>query len=56
MYVLVPLLAPLVLLGVMGLAWVEDHLLPPAALLPPALLPPTAPAESASDPSGHPAA
>jgi hypothetical protein len=51
MYVLVPLLAPLVLLGVMGLAWVEDHLLPPAGLLPPA-----APAESASDSSGHPAA
>ena len=29
MYFLVPLLAPLVLLGVMGVAWVEDHLLPP---------------------------
>jgi len=44
MYVLVPLLAPLVLLGVMGLAWVEDHLLPPAA-----------PIEAARDPSSHPA-
>lgn len=30
MFVLVPLLAPLVLLAVMGMAWVEDHLLPPA--------------------------
>ena len=30
MYFLVPLLAPLVLLGVMGMAWIEDHLLPPA--------------------------
>jgi hypothetical protein len=30
MYFLVPLLAPLALLGVMGMAWIEDHLLPPA--------------------------
>lgn len=28
MYVLLPLLPPLVLLAVMGLAWVEEHLLP----------------------------
>ena len=28
MYVLLPLVAPLVLLGMMGLAWVEAHLLP----------------------------
>ena len=30
MYFLVLLLAPLVLLGLMGMGWVEDHLLPPA--------------------------
>jgi hypothetical protein len=36
MYVLVPLLAPLVLLGVMGLAWVEEHLLPPIEPVSPA--------------------
>jgi hypothetical protein len=30
MFVLVPLLAPLVFLAVMGMAWVEDHLVPPA--------------------------
>ena len=30
MFILVPLLAPLVLLAVMGMAWVEDHLVPPA--------------------------
>lgn len=30
MYVLLPLLPPLVLLAVMGMAWLEDHLLPPA--------------------------
>lgn len=29
MYVLVPLAAPVVLLGIMGMAWVETHLLPP---------------------------
>jgi hypothetical protein len=29
-YILMPLLAPLVLLAMMGMAWVEDHLLPPA--------------------------
>jgi hypothetical protein len=29
-YILMPLLAPLVLLAVLGMAWVEDHLLPPA--------------------------
>lgn len=45
MYVLVPLLAPLALLGMMGLAWVEDHLLPPVA-----------PIEPVSDPPAHPAA
>jgi hypothetical protein len=44
MYVLVPLLAPLALLGMMGLAWVEDHLLPPVT-----------PIEPVSDPPGHPA-
>jgi len=30
LYVLLPLLPPLVLLAVLGLAWVEEHLLPPA--------------------------
>ena len=30
MYILMPILAPLVLLAVMGMAWLEDHLLPPA--------------------------
>ncbi len=55
MYFLVPLLAPLVLLGVMGMAWIEDHLLPPAepppqaqAVLVPARDPP--PAELAERP------
>jgi hypothetical protein len=43
MYVLVPLLAPIVLLGVMGLAWVEDHLLPPARPVEPAIDPPRQP-------------
>jgi hypothetical protein len=44
MYVLIPLLAPLALVGMMGLAWVEDHLLPPAT-----------PIEPVSDPSRQPA-
>jgi hypothetical protein len=44
MYVLVPLLAPIVLLGVMGLAWVEDHLLPSARPIEPAIDPPGQPA------------
>jgi hypothetical protein len=30
MYGLVLLVAPVVLLGMLGLAWVETHLLPPA--------------------------
>ena len=30
MYILVPLIPPLVLLGIMALSWVETHLLPPA--------------------------
>jgi len=30
LYILLPLLPPLVLLAVLGLAWVEEHLLPPA--------------------------
>jgi hypothetical protein len=36
MYVLVLLVAPLVLLGMLGLAWVETHLLPPVEPSPPA--------------------
>ena len=43
MYVLVPLLAPIALLGVMGLAWVEEHLLPPPGPGEPATDPPRQP-------------
>jgi hypothetical protein len=42
LYVLLPLLPPLVLLAVMGMAWVEEHLLPPAGPPPPAQTPPVA--------------
>ena len=41
MYVLLLLLlAPLALLGMMGLAWVEDHLLPPVRPIEPVSDPP----------------
>jgi len=55
MYILVPLAAPLVLLGVMGMAWVEAHLLPPAQPLPPAgAMPTPARGAAAADPPGPP--
>jgi hypothetical protein len=57
MYFLVPLLAPLGLLCLMGMAWIEDHLLPPAEPSPHAGAPPVPeraapPADSPKRPRG----